>query len=305
MKKKIVCVLLGAALCCGLLAGCGSNSSSQEGTQTQTQTTTTQQQDSKTDASSKDAKDSSAAAGSSDTSGSSQANTDSSASNSNASSGSDSTSNSTSNSGSNSSADSQAGDVDAETTGDASGEGMPAEGDADTETTGDATGEGMPQTEGGFSVGTKTDKEYESEWFGLRYTLPEDFIMQSEDEMEEAGMKSGDDTIIYDMVAVSSEDSSNIIIMEEKLPSVAEEMEEGDFTEVFLSMFNTLGADVKEKDLKEKKIAGVKMVCAEYEISSAKQTVYLKVADDHLGAIVITYADDEGKETILDGFSKL
>ena len=82
MKKKIVCVLLGAALCCGLLAGCGSNSSSQEGTQTQTQTTTTQQQDSKTDASSKDAKDSSAAAGSSDTSGSSQANTDSSASNS-------------------------------------------------------------------------------------------------------------------------------------------------------------------------------------------------------------------------------
>lgn len=84
-----------------------------------------------------------------------------------------------------------------------------------------------------YAKGILTDSSFESEYIGLRFTLPEGMIMATEEDMD-AMIDFGGEVIykdnasdlldyakansVYEMMAVSADQTANVIVVVEKLP---------------------------------------------------------------------------------------
>lgn len=196
--------------------------------------------------------------------------------------------------------------------------------DRGTRGNGDAAG-GNQDKEGDsqdsdYERGIVTEEGWESEYWNLRFTLPEEVYMLTDDGIatvlelggdivsEEYGQTQKeylDETILYEMMATTAETDANVIVMVEKLLVRGMSTENYKNAMVLQLMKRSNYATLEDTDTAE--IAGETYALLrtkmEYE-STYYQDYYVRVVDDRALCITITYTEetaDKG-EKILDGF---
>lgn len=107
-------------------------------------------------------------------------------------------------------------------------------GQDDGEAAGEKQGEEADGREDGYLKGTVTDYGWESEYWNLRFSVPEDVYMLSDEglanvkeagqemvaedrEFTEAQQDRLEDTTLYEMMAVTPRADANVLVMTEKL----------------------------------------------------------------------------------------
>ena len=164
-----------------------------------------------------------------------------------------------------------------------------------------------------FSAGTRTEKEYVSEWMGLKYTLNDNMQMAADEELNALmGITDSDKDIdysslnaVYELLATNTITNNNITIMVDK-PAI--DYSEEEYCEEMMSQLKALD-DFTSGELKGSEIAGVDFFEIDYSFSmsgtSFKQACFLKKMGDRIVVITLTFGNEEGKQMLLSGFSKI
>lgn len=176
-----------------------------------------------------------------------------------------------------------------------------------------------------YANGTRTETEYTSEWLSLKYTLGDEYIMSTDEELDaimkqQAGILAEDDgenqqlidhmttAIVYEMMAIKSDNSNNIIIIAEKLALPS--MKEKQYIEASKVQLDSLPTDgITYQDVTTRTIGGVEFTELPYEMKVGsdvvKQTMLLKNMSDRMAIITLTYVDEAGLDELIAGFSAL
>ncbi len=164
-----------------------------------------------------------------------------------------------------------------------------------------------------FTVGTRTEKEYMSEWMGLKYTLNDNMKMASDSELNALmGITDSDKDIdysslnaVYELLATNTINNNNITIMVDK---PAADYSEEEYCEEMMSQLRTLD-DFTSGELKKADIDGIDFFEIDYSFSisgtSFKQACFLKKMGDRMVVITLTFGNEEGKQMLLSGFTKI
>ena len=175
----------------------------------------------------------------------------------------------------------------------------------------------------GFKKGTISENGWESEFLGLRYTVPEGMIMTTEEELNsmmgisqeilsedfsELQLQYAEMKSVYEMMSTDETGITNVVITIEKLPT--SNMEAKQYikaVEKALSQVSTINY-VVESDDEVADIAGnewtIIKCTADYNGTSMHQKQYIRVVDDRAAAITVTYIDDteDMAEEIMNAF---
>ena len=170
-----------------------------------------------------------------------------------------------------------------------------------------------------FKQGTRTDKEYKSEWLGIKYTLPENYIMMTDEQLKQAakvgaeitGSNTGqmldnvDMASMFEMYATNPTGES-VIMVAEKLPITFNETQ---YAELIKSHIKQTDVSAVLKDITTREIGGVTFteLGTSMTLDGQKlyQTAFLKQLDDRMVVITCTCTKEDGLNTMLAGFSKL
>ncbi len=178
------------------------------------------------------------------------------------------------------------------------------------------------EAEEGYVRGTVSEQGWESEYFALRYTAPEDMGMATEEYLNqimgigmdmlsesftEQQLEYAEMRTIYEMMSLDTAGSGfNVLVMAEKLPLI--NMSNEQYKRSFVQQLSKVEGATLISDDEVVDIAGEEYVkvCSEVEAQGAvaKQNYYFRVIDDRALSIVITYTDDteEMVDTVINAF---
>ncbi len=120
--------------------------------------------------------------------------------------------------------------------------------------TGSTTSNSAPADESGYQRGTMTSVGFTSEYLHIRYTLPDGYVMATEEDLM-GMMDVGADALgvdgdivdyakvntVYEMMATAPAGSPNVIVMAEKLPQ--SNMTEEEYFEAFKGQMANMGVE--------------------------------------------------------------
>lgn len=179
-----------------------------------------------------------------------------------------------------------------------------------------------------YEAGTRTSKAFTSEWMGLKFNLPGDMAMVSDEQLEQLMQISADVmyedsktgqqmvdyakvAVVYEMMAQSDNDRSNVIVMAEK---ISNSMTEEKYIEASKSQISTqLTADYQVvKEGETRVLGGQDFKELTYAVDASKtlgytldQTMLVKKKGDRMIVIVFSYSGEEQLQKLMDGFSAL
>ena len=173
----------------------------------------------------------------------------------------------------------------------------------------------------GFAKGAVTADGWESEWLGIRYTVPAGTVMTSEEDLNEMmglgqeilsedfsdlQLKYAELNTVYEMMCVSEDQVTNVMVTIEKLPI---KMDIDTYIEGFeqtLSQVTTMTYSVVGKDeiitIGDKEFTRVECI-ADYSGVQIYQDYCLAIVEDRAVSITVTYVDEDAAENILSGFT--
>lgn len=175
-----------------------------------------------------------------------------------------------------------------------------------------------------YAIGTRTDTTWESKWFELKYTLPDNMVMATDDEINNM-MEIGADalykdsatgqqlidyskiTVVYEMMALRSDSTGNVIVMAEKLALSG--MTEQQYITALKQQLDQAQAEIIYQDLKRCEVADSTFYELPYTMmtngTTIRQSMLVKKEDDRMAVIALTYANDTVRSELLAGFSEL
>lgn len=200
---------------------------------------------------------------------------------------------------------------------DAAGEDLTAE-DAEAEGSEDAAA-----ATGKYEKGTVTETGWESEFFGLRYTLPEGMVMSTEEELNEMmglgqevlsedfselQLKYAELTSVYEMMSVADDQTTNVVVTVEKLMAKMDVSSYIDALEQGLAKVSTISYTLVSDD-ETVKIGNSDFVKVSYQAEtsgvSMYQDYYVTIVDDRAMALTLTYVDESARDNVLNAFTAL
>ena len=172
-----------------------------------------------------------------------------------------------------------------------------------------------------YTAGVRTEKEYTSEWMGLKYTLSDSMVMATDEEILQY-MEAGDEMlytdsgeidyenlgIVYEMAAVDATTAENLSIMVEKLALSG--MSEAQYMEaVKQSLAQVDNAEVTLGEESTCMVAGLEFRRIDYSMDlggqTLMQTMMFRKIDDRMVGMTFTYLEEASLEAMLSGFSAL
>lgn len=179
-----------------------------------------------------------------------------------------------------------------------------------------------------YEAGTRTSSEFTSAWMGLKFTLPDDMVMVSDEQLEQlmqisadvmyTDSKTGEQMIdytklvvVHEMMAQSTSDGSNVIVMAEKTTG---NMTEDKYIETAKKQIQTqLNAEYRVvTEGATRTLAGQEFKELTYAVDASKtlgysldQTMLVKKKGDRMIVIVFGYGGAEQLQKLMDGFSAL
>ena len=168
-----------------------------------------------------------------------------------------------------------------------------------------------------YTAGTRTETSYESAWLGLRYTLPEGFVMAT-DEQINAAMQIGSEMldvdgelldaasvqVIYEMMALSA-DGRNVQIVAE-IPSL-EDMSAELYVTALQLQLPSLGFETGERSTLELCGATYESLDASADVEgvSVCQRYLVRRVGDRMALITVSAQDQAQLDALLTGFAPL
>lgn len=175
-----------------------------------------------------------------------------------------------------------------------------------------------------FVPGVRTERDYTNESIGLKFTLNDQMVMASDEEMSNM-MELGVDIVfedtdmgkklkdiseistVYDMMAVDIFTNSNVIIMAEKLQFSGITLSQ--YIDALKIQLDSTGLVSEYKDVYDTELCGITFSNLTYTMSfdgaELIQTMLFEKLGDRIVAISFTYFDDESYNAMLECFSKL
>lgn len=172
-----------------------------------------------------------------------------------------------------------------------------------------------------YTAGVRTEKEYTSEWLGLKYTLSDSMVMATDEEILQY-MEAGDEMlytdsgeidyenlgIVYEMAAVDATTSENLSIVVEKLALSG--MSEAQYMEaVKQTLAQVDNAEVTLGEESTCMVAGLEFRRIDYSMDlggqTLMQTMLFRKMDDRMVGMTFTYLEEASLEAMLSGFSAL
>ena len=172
-----------------------------------------------------------------------------------------------------------------------------------------------------YTAGVRTEKEYTSEWMGLKYTLSDSMVMATDEEILQY-MEAGDEMlyndsgeidyenlgIVYEMAAVDATTSENLSIVVEKLALSG--MSEAQYMEAVKQTLAQMdNAEVTLGEESTCMVAGLEFRRIDYSMDldgqMLMQTMLFRKMDDRMVGMTFTYLEEASLEAMLSGFSAL
>lgn len=199
-----------------------------------------------------------------------------------------------------------------------------AEDKAETEAEAEAETEAEAEeaVAGEYAKGLVTETGWESEWLGIRYTLPEGMTMSSDEELNEMmglgqevlsedfselQLKYAEMASVYEMMSKDELGVTNVIVLSEKLPMSLTAEEYVEVLTQQLAQVSTVQYEVTG-DTETVTIGATDFVKlsteADYDGVKMYQEYYVTVRDDRAATITLTYIDQtaETAEAVRNGF---
>ena len=172
-----------------------------------------------------------------------------------------------------------------------------------------------------YTTGVRTEKEYTSEWLGLKYTLSDSMVMATDEEIlqymeagnemlyDEAGEVDYENLgVVYEMAAVDATTSENLSIVVEKLALSG--MSEAQYMEaVKQSLAQVDNVEVTLGEESTCMVAGLEFRRIDYSMDLGgqmlMQTMLFRKIDDRMVGMTFTYLEEASLEVMLSGFSAL
>lgn len=172
-----------------------------------------------------------------------------------------------------------------------------------------------------YTAGVRTEKEYTSEWLGLKYTLSDSMVMATDEEIlqymeagnemlyDEAGEVDYENLgVVYEMAAVDATTSENLSIVVEKLALSG--MSEAQYMEaVKQTLAQVDNAEVTLGEESTCMVAGLEFRRIDYSMDlggqTLMQTMLFRKMDDRMVGMTFTYLEEASLEAMLSGFSAL
>lgn len=189
-----------------------------------------------------------------------------------------------------------------------------------TEPTPEPTSEPDPN----YVAGTRTETTYESQWLGLRYTLAEDMVMTTDEEinalmdlgadvleLDESGKQIIDFAkvaLVYEMMAVSTDGSRNIQIIAEK-PALAN-MTAEQYIALMQTQLPSILEGVSLAEPTASELLGVTYQTLDYSMEitgglTLSCRYMLRKQGDRMVSIILTAVDTAAIDAMLEGFAPL
>ena len=175
-----------------------------------------------------------------------------------------------------------------------------------------------------YTLGNRTETEWQSDWIGLKYTLTDDMVMATDEEINQL-MLSGTEmvyenpedaqpiidyaglTVVYEMMATSVMDGSNLIVMVEKLP--LSNMSESQYMNILKQQINGMDVEVSYNDDSARMVSGIEFTEFSYEMTTSGMTIsqnyLLHKIDDRMVVLTLSYSTPEQMDAILSGLSAI
>ena len=172
-----------------------------------------------------------------------------------------------------------------------------------------------------YTAGVRTEKEYTSEWLGLKYTLSDSMVMATDEEILQY-MEAGDEMlytdsgeidyenlgVVYEMAAVDATTSENLSIVVEKLALSG--MSEAQYMEAVKQTLTQVdNAEVTLGEESTCMVAGLEFRRIDYSMDlggqTLMQTMLFRKMDDRMVGMTFTYLEEASLEAMLSGFSAL
>ena len=170
-----------------------------------------------------------------------------------------------------------------------------------------------------YERGILTETSFESKYLDIRFTLPEGFVMATEEDMlrmmgigadiTKANKKIVELTTVYEMMASAATGYPNVIVMVEKAPFFNITIEQ------FLDAFKQNLLDVKTMDyVIDDQITSVEVAGYDYKQLTVSlpslnlfQNYIVRKKDNRMIAFITTYSLETKQELeiLMNGFSKL
>lgn len=171
-----------------------------------------------------------------------------------------------------------------------------------------------------YVKGNLTESSFESEYLNLKYTLPENFVMSTTEEMlemsdlgaeiSEIDLKKYEYSkalLVYEMMAVDVTGTQNVMVVSEKLASSNITVDK------YISGLKSQFKNLKEMDYKINEEVITKEIAGHtYSVLSMSamggivlQEYHVRIEDGRAIAIIVTAPDEESKNIMLEGFSTL
>lgn len=182
----------------------------------------------------------------------------------------------------------------------------------------EAGGDAKVEAKKEYKKGTLTAESFESEYLNMKYSLPENFIMATEEEvlqMSDLGEEVlnadldkydfNKANVVYEMMAVNQSEGQNILLMVEKLPfsnmkvdAYIEELKKE------LSSVENINYTIDE-EVKSKEIAGksYSVVSVSGMDGAMLQDYLIRIENGRIVAIIVTSSTEEDKDVMLNGFT--
>ena len=154
-----------------------------------------------------------------------------------------------------------------------------------------------------YEKGTITETEFTSKWMGVKYTLPDDMVMMTEEYLESLAASS----------KVQKDNSGdNIVVLTEDLSSTAS-IDEKRYIELSKPQIETLADEVAFDEVGQRTIAGETFYELPYHLSmeidgtnvTLDQTFLCKKLGDRMICMTLTHSGEESINYLLAGFSKI
>ncbi|MEE0252197.1 MAG: hypothetical protein UEE41_02215 [Acutalibacteraceae bacterium] len=161
-----------------------------------------------------------------------------------------------------------------------------------------------------YEKGTITETEFTSKWMGLKYTLPDDMYMMSEEYLESQSISG---KVQMEMQAIKADDSGdNIVVLTEELSSLAS-IDEKRYLELSKPQIETLADKVMFDEVRQRIVAGETFYELPYHLSmeidgtsvTLDQTFLCKKLDDRMICMTLTHSGENSINNLLAGFSKI
>ena len=175
-----------------------------------------------------------------------------------------------------------------------------------------------------YTPGTRTDTDYTSETLGLRFTLTENMVMASDEEINalmgqaadlmyedpETGEQVLDTTqlaMVYEMMAVDVTTGSNVIIAAEKLPLAS--MTEEQYIAAMEQQMAQTTMSIDFGDPSSVTLGSTEFLSLQYEADAGtgvmQQNMLLKKIGERMMIITLSAPDQAGLDALLACFTPL